>query len=352
MMRTPEIHVPAADQSALAARGIFYAGGEYASDDGKTRAHGQMFVEMYVPGTVTHPYPLILFHGAGQTNVNWLTTPDGRPGWADWFVSHGWVVYLAEQPARGRSAYHAEDDGKLMRHSFEDLKKRFLGNEGGWPQSQLHTQWPQGEEAERQFLLSQVEYLNSNKASQERVLAAAKDLLEKTGPAVLITHSQAGPFGWLLADAFPELVMGVVALEPSGPPFSSDLSSGKAKNFGIADLPLHYEPFAHSPEEIALELLKAPALELSDGWVMKGPARRLPRLSGKPILIVCSESSYHAQYDHLTSHVLKQAGVEHDFVRLEDVGLHGNGHMMMLEQNSLDIAAWIGSWIETHAEKQ
>ena len=350
-MKTPEIRVPVADQSALAARGIFYAGGEYASDGGKTRAHGQMFVEVYVPKQITHPYPVIMFHGAGQTNVNWLATPDGRPGWADYFVSRGFVVYLAEQPARGRSAYHAEDDGPRMRHAFEDLKKRFLGAQGGWPQSKLHTQWPEGEEAERQFLLSQVEYLNSNKASQERVLAAAKDLLEKTGPAVLITHSQAGPFGWLIADAFPDQVMGVVALEPSGPPFSSDLSSNRAKNFGIADLPLHYEPFAASPDEFELELLKAPSPELFDGWVMKTP-RKLPRLAGKPIAIVCSQSSYHSQYDHLTSHVLNQAGVAHDFVRLEEVGLTGNGHMMMIEKNSLDIAAWVVSWIGTRAEKQ
>jgi len=349
-MDTPKIAVPAADQSALGGRGIFYAGGEFSSDGGKTRAHGQMFVEVYVPKQIRHPWPIIMFHGAGQTNVNWLTTPDGRPGWADWFVAQGWVVYLAEQPARGRSAYHAEDDGPRMRHSFEDLKKRFLGNEGGWPQSALHTQWPQGEEAERQFLLSQVEYLNSNKASQERVLAAAGDLLRRTGPAVLLTHSQAGPFGWLIADAFPELVKGIVALEPSGPPFSARLDADAPKNFGIADLPLHYEPTAAFPGEIELEILKSPSPELADGWVMKAPARKLPRLNGIPILLLCSQSSYHAQYDHLTSYVLYQAGVAHDFVRLEDVGLHGNGHMMMLEKNSSDVAAWIGAWLDSHVD--
>ena len=351
-MRIPKTAKPGTDQSALGSRGVFYAGGSFASADGRTRAHGQMFVEMYVPKTIRHPWPIIMFHGAGQTNVNWLNTPDGRMGWADWFVSQGWVVYLAEQPARGRSAYHEEDDGPRMRHSFEDLKKRFIGSQGGWPQSKLHTQWPQGDEAERQFLLSQVEYLNSNKASQERVLAAAGDLLERTGPAVLLTHSQAGPFGWLIADHYTQLVKGVVALEPSGPPFSADLAHAQAKNFGIADLPLHYEPFAAAPGEFELELLKAPSAELSDGWVMKEPARKLPRLAGIHILLLCSQSSYHAQYDHLTSHVLAQAGVAHDFVRLEEAGLHGNGHMMMLEKNILDIAAWIGQWLESHAENK
>ncbi len=349
-MKAPKIRIPCWDQSAIARRGIFYAGGTFVTENGKTRARGQMFVEVCVPREITHPWPVIMFHGAGQTNVNWIATPDGRPGWAEWFASHGWVVYLAEQPARGRSAYHREDDGERMRHSFEDLKKRFLGSEGGWPQSKLHTQWPKDAETERQFLLSQVEYLNSNKASQERVLAAAGDLIGLTGPAVLLTHSQAGPFGWLIADAFPESVKGIVALEPSGPPFSSDLTSSRAKNFGIADLPLHYEPFAASPDGFELELLKAPSPDLSDGWVMKEPARKLPRLSGIPILLMCSESSYHSQYDHITSHVLRQAGVEHDFVRLEEIGLHGNGHMMMLERNSLDIAAWIGRWLENHVD--
>jgi hypothetical protein len=36
--------------------------------------------------------------------------------------------------------------------------------------------------------------------------------------------------------------------------------------------------------------------------------------------------------------------VAHDFVRLENVGLRGNGHMMMLEKNHLEISALLRSW--------
>lgn len=61
-----------------------------------------------------------------------------------------------------------------------------------------------------------------------------------------------------------------------------------------------------------------------------------------------SEASYHAGYDHLTSRVLAQAGVEHDFVWLEEVGIHGNSHMMMLEKNSLEIADFLMKWIDSH----
>jgi hypothetical protein len=71
----------------------------------------------------------------------------------------------------------------------------------------------------------------------------------------------------------------------------------------------------------------------------------MPTLAGIPILILAAESSYHAMYDHCTSKYLAQAGVPNTYVRLEDVGIRGNGHMMMLEKNNLEIAGFIAQWI-------
>ena len=341
------MNIPLIDQSAVAGRGIFYVGGRETEDERGRYICDQMYVEVLTPKEPRHPYPIILFHGAGQTNVGWMLTPDGRVGWADYFVSQGYVVYLAEQPARGRSPWHPAANGPTIHHPIEALE-RFTTNVGRWPQAALHTQWPEGKEALEQFLKSQVEYLPSNRAAQQLMLDAGSALLKLTGPAILLTHSQAGPFGWLLADAQPELVKGIVALEPSGPPFSTDLSQAKAKNFGIADLPMHFEPPVSAPEEFPLELYPAPASGLNDGWILRESRWKLPRLAGIPIVLLTSEASYHAGYDHLTSLVLNQFGVPHDFVRLEDVGIHGNGHMMMLEKNSLQIAAWIRTWLERH----
>ena len=188
-----------------------------------------------------------------------------------------------------------------------------------------------------------MEYLPSNKRSQELVLAAGQELLDLLGPSILLTHSQAGPFGWLLADACPEKVKAIVALEPTAPPFSPDLKSPKAKNYGLADVPMHFEPPVQSPEDFKLRLLPAPGPGLVDGWVLD-EERRLPRLT-MPILTVVSEASYHAQFDHLLSYVMDQLGVRHDFVRLEDAGIHGNSHMMMLEKNNLEIADLLLRWL-------
>ena len=79
-------------------------------------------------------------------------------------------------------------------------------------------------------------------------------------------------------------------------------------------------------------------------WLPAQPSPQLTNLKGIPILIVTSEASYHAPYDHCTSEYLKQAGVPNDFVRLTDLHIHGNGHMMMLEKNNLEIAAFLDGW--------
>lgn len=340
-------------QESLGAKGCFFVGGTYQGETGNRFLSGQMFVEVYVPKVISQKYPLILFHGAGQTNVNWLSAVDGGMGWADYFVGQGYIVYLAEQPARGRSAYHPEVDGKTIYGSLEKLEARFTSNEGEWERSRLHTQWPEngrkiGTALFDQFAATQVEYLPSNKQSQKLIQNVAGALLEKTGSAILLTHSQAGPFGWNIADEYPEQVKGIIALEPSGPPFSEDLTDFASKNYGISDLPLHYDPPVDDIKQFELEMLKSRQEKESDGWVMKEPARQLPNLQGIPIAIIVSEASYHTQYDHLTSYVLNQSGVKHDFIRLEDQGIYGNGHMMMLEKNNLDIAAFVSKWISEH----
>ncbi len=47
-----------------------------------------------------------------------------------------------------------------------------------------------------------------------------------------------------------------------------------------------------------------------------------------------------------TTQYLTQAGVTNTFVRLQDVSIRGNGHMMMLEKNNLEIAAFLQGWVE------
>jgi aspartate/methionine/tyrosine aminotransferase len=45
------------------------------------------------------------------------------------------------------------------------------------------------------------------------------------------------------------------------------------------------------------------------------------------------------------NHLITQAGVKNTFAPLAANGIHGNGHMLMIEQNSLDIAAFVHNWL-------
>ena len=341
------------DESATARRDFFYVGGEYAGPPEAEVMHGQMYVERLTPRDKRRPYPLVMFHGMAQTATNWLGTPDGRPGWAELFAAEGYEVYLVDQPARGRSAWQPKIDGDMASITASFLEGSFTATAANprWPQAAKQTQWPgtgkRGDPVFDQFFATQVQYLADPIETQRLMLAAGTALLDRIGPAALMTHSQAGTFGWLLGDSRPALVKAIVALEPAGPPFENAMiSTGKARAWGLTDLPLAYDPPAASPEDLAIEQQAEPDHpDFVRCWRQKAPARRLKHLAPIPVMVVTGEASYHATYDHGTVDYLRAAGVGVDFVRLEERGIYGNGHMLMLEKNSAEIAALVADWL-------
>ena len=349
--------IPAID--AAASVGYFYVGGRYVGANDTQVMQGAMYVEVLHPRHLVHRYPLVLIHGAGQTGTNWLGTPDGRPGWAQYFLVRGYEIYIVDQPARGRSAWHPGIDGELKAVPASLVEKLFTAPEefGAWPQAKKHTQWPgesrlkgrRGDPVFDAFYSTQVESLASNAETQKLMQSAGAALLDRIGPAILLTHSQAGAFGWLIADARPKLVKGIIAVEPFGPPFrDAVLGDGRARPWGLADIELTYDPPVKTPDEINIARQDRPdAPDLYPCWLQSEPARRLPNLTPIPIMVVTSEASYHAVYDHCTVRYLRQVGAQVDFVRLEGVGIHGNGHMMMLETNNMAIAGIIARWADT-----
>jgi pimeloyl-ACP methyl ester carboxylesterase len=117
--------------------------------------------------------------------------------------------------------------------------------------------------------------------------------------------------------------------------------------YGITAVPLNYTPAVKSAAELSfVREDKADRPDLVTCWKQKEPARQLPNLQKMPVLIVTSEASYHAPYDHCTVRYLNQAGVHPAWIKLADVGIHGNSHVMMLEKNNKDIAAVIAGWLD------
>jgi pimeloyl-ACP methyl ester carboxylesterase len=341
-------------QAALADHGYFFAGGSYQKDADGTVMTGAMYVHFMVPQRKTHPYPIVMIHGANQSGTNFEGTPDGREGWADYFVEHGFAVYVVDQPARGRSAYHPELNGKIHAYDATFASERWIAIErlNRWPQAKYHTQWPgsgqMGDPVFDQLAAAQVEGLVDTDETEQLMRAAGAALLDRIGPAILLTHSQGGQLGWQIADARPKLIRGILALEPSAGPYyipplpASITPATLGPAYGITSSPIAYSPAITSPAQLTRVPQTTPdSSDLQPCWQQAEPARTLVNLQGFPVLVLVSQASAFAQTEHCMSRYLAQAGVRNNFVRLEDVGILGNGHMMMLEKNNLAIADYL-----------
>ena len=342
-------------------QGYLFAGGKYSTVNGQQVMSGQIYAEYQIPAKQTHRWPLLMIHGLGQSGTNFTGTSDGREGWAQYFLRQGYAVYVIDQPGRGRAAYQSEAYGPLTPPDIENVQRRFVAPERYelWPQARLHTQWPgkgaPGDPIFDQFYASQLPSISAANATifnRDAIVA----LLEKIGPAIVMTHSQSGGFGWPVADMRPDLVKAIIAVEPSGPPFYDIENIGAPDWFrdaptsyrvwGPTAAPLTYAPPAANPSDLTIVREERPdAPNVVRCWLQKSPARQLPNLQKMPILIMTAEASYHATYDHCTVKFLEQAGVHPTWLKLGESGIHGNGHMLMLEQNSREIVEVIARWL-------
>ncbi len=347
----------AAEPLAIAGQGHFFAGIRQHTGQYGTAVTG-MHVDYQVPAEQRHQYPLVLV-GGGQ-GLDFLTTPDGRPGWATLFLAAGYAVYVVDRPGVGRSPYHPDLFGALSPPpGYGSTVAGFAAPVGGatggatggdppYPQAAQHSQWPgsglPGDHALDQFLAGQEAMAGDLESAQQAMRGAGADLLDRIGPAVLVTHSAGSAFGWLVADARPNLVKAIVAVEPLGPPFACLPGLGSLR-WGLTAVPVGYEPPAAEPDDLRRELLPAPEPGLIDAYVQAEPARTIPALRGLAVAVVAAEASRFAQYSHAVAGFLRQAGADVTHLRLAEHGIHGNGHLMMLERNNAEIADAIDAWV-------
>jgi pimeloyl-ACP methyl ester carboxylesterase len=346
---------------AIAKQGYFFVGGKYSPVGDKQVMNGQIYVEYQIPKKRTQAYPLVIVPGAAQTATNFNGTPDGREGWTQHFLRRGYAVYIVEQPGRGRSSYQPDTDGTQAYPEVLRVQQRFTAPEkfNLWPQARLHTQWPgtgmAGDPNFDQFFASQVPFVQKPEVTQALNRDALAALIDKLGPVILMTHSQSGAYGWEAVDQRPGMVKALIQAEPSAPPVHDVEFLGapewfrdgaRTRTWGLTAIPITYAPPAKDVSELTFERQeKADNPDLARCWLQKEPARQLPNLQKLPIAIVTGEASFHGPYEHCIVKFLEQAGVHPTWLNLGAMGIHGNGHMMMLEKNSDQIADAIEKWV-------
>jgi pimeloyl-ACP methyl ester carboxylesterase len=156
-------------------------------------------------------------------------------------------------------------------------------------------------------------------------------LLDRIGPAVVLTYSAGGPFGWLVANARPALVKGVVSFEGAGeplidPPAAAGRAGGAAAGArgGAAG--------------------RGGAAEAGGGAAESGAAA-LPNVKGIPMLYVTAPNSGRTQGPAIVA-ALQRSGARAEHLHLRDRGILGNGHFAMLESNREEVFDVIRAWTD------
>lgn len=348
----PPAEPPAESPPVTLRQGSFWVGVQ--PDPATGAARGPMFVYWQAPAEVTKPYPIVLIHGGGGQGLDYLGTPDGRPGWATLLSEQGWVVYVVDRPGHGRSPYVLDALGPMGPPlPVAVLTGIFVpptDGPGAMPFAHLHTQWPgdrndPNDPALLQFLASGGPFAADAADRQALERDRLVELLDRIGPAYVVSNSLGGPAGFLVADARPDLVVALVQLEPIGPPFAT-MFGPDTLQWGVAAVPLTFDPPVSSPAELSL-VQQEPAAPGAPPVVLQSePARKLSNLAKVPIAVVSGEASVFRFTDGPLVDFLRQAGCDAVHIDLAEQGVHGNSHGSMFERNNAEVLAVVTDWMD------
>jgi pimeloyl-ACP methyl ester carboxylesterase len=268
---------------------------------------GQMYVQYIRLAEPKGRYPLLMWHGGGLSGVSWETKPDSKPGWQQFFVAAGHDVYVSDAVERGRAGWSRFPEIFRSEPFFRGKREAWylyrIGPAEGWSRDPRLRKPFDGQqfpvEAYDQFSKQGVPRWATNDSATQ---AAYDALVRRVCPCVIIAHSQAGVFAYTAALNNPQLVKGLIAIEPSGAPAPDKIDFGRLK--GIP----HLIVFGDHLDKQAL-------------WTR---------------LHINQQKYFDA---------LKDAGIPVDWFDLPRMGIKGNSHMLMMDRNSDQIAGLINDWM-------
>lgn len=228
---------------ALAGFGSYHAGGRIARVTGGApreirftreaaytydpRGHfavGAAYVQWFRPEGAAGP-PVVLVHGGGMHGATWETTPDGRPGWLHGLLDMGREVHVVDMAERGRAGWAPGHwPGEPILRSMEEAWTLFrIGPASGFAGREPF--------AGSLFPVEALEALAARSCPRwlttaEMQRAALGAVLERTGPAEVVCHSQGAEAVFDLQAQRPALFAAVRAVEPSALPPGGGLAGG------------------------------------------------------------------------------------------------------------------------------
>jgi pimeloyl-ACP methyl ester carboxylesterase len=331
---------------SLKARGSFYVGGRIVEQTAAEILLGpddsvtvdQMYVEYMIP-TGRTKLPIVLIHGATLSGKSYDTTPDGRMGWFEYFVRKSHPTYVIDQVGRARSGFNQAPLNRRLAGTSTPAQTvaptapgapaamgsgafRLGDRIGVWKNFRFgprfgetfpNEQFPV--EAVAELSKQAVPDLASQVPQPNPTLKALSDLAIDLNGAVLISHSQSGPFPMDAALINPAGIRGIVSLEPGA----------CRANYTDAQI---------------AQLAKAPSL------VMFG--------DNLPVETGLGGITWQTRLEGCRAYAarIKAAGGQVDIVHTPELGIAGNSHMLMQDKNNLQIGDIILKWIDGVSRKK
>ncbi|MFV0576537.1 MAG: alpha/beta hydrolase [Vibrio sp.] len=301
-------------------QGVFYN-----KDETGQSLHGDHAYVFYQVPDKARKYPLVFWHGNGQSAQTWQTTPDGRDGFQNIFLRKQYSVYLIDQPRRGRAG-RSTVGGDLTPNADEQSRYGTF-RLGVWPDFYPNVQFSKDPKALEQFFRQMVP--NTGPFDAESSIDAASKLFNKIGDGILVTHSMSGGLGWQTA-LRNQHVKGIVSLEPAG-------------NFPF--------PKGDEPEPYSLAGRKMNQVVISK--------EAFKQLIQKPILLIYGdnipdkptnipgEEQFRVFFGQAKkwNDVAQKYGGKVQLLHLPEIGIYGNTHFPMSDLNNQDIADLINQFL-------
>ena len=288
----------------LSDHGFFWTGVERKTMPYGVVPSGQMYVQYLIPAKVRQQTPVVLVHGGGGQMLTFMGIGGGVAGWAHYFVQAGYKVYLVDRPGHGRAVYHPDALGPIAPVPTYDAAGRDFRRSARGPNRKWMGTGEVGDPGLDQFMAA------VNAPPQDYVMQmglwakAGAELVDRIGPATILTYSAGGPFGWLVAEERPRLVKAVVCFEGGGAPVTS-----------------------------------APVPGLTE-------ARPLKNVTGIPMVYLTAENSGNTEGPAIVE-ALNKSGARAEHLKLKDRGILGNGHFACLDTNRKAVFGVIREWIES-----
>ena len=324
---------------------LLFGGSVTKTENGETFHGDHGYAQYFIPAK-SHTYPIVMWHGIGQSGRSYETTPDGREGYMALLPRRHWSVYIIDQPRRGRAGYTtAKVDTRFSPPTI--LSERAVWEafrNGTWRDKEERTFYdtllfPKDSISVDQFFRQQTPDTGEEPRTKEHrdfMGRTMTELFKQTGPAILITHSNSGQYGWATAMTAPESVKAIVAYEPG------------ACAFPQSDSPTDLEP----SEIVLCNETQAPQI-VSDEDFQKLTRMPIIIVFGDNVATEKSSDSFNSEVWRVAKNRARQFveavnrhGGDATLLVLPEIGIKGNTHAAFADLNNIEITNLLEQFLQ------